>query len=58
MVEIFLIVWFYIYAGLLFQMTGLFSEHNALSRVICWPILVTVWFINRVTIKTTKNPRK
>lgn len=72
MTGLFLLIWFYVYAGLLFAMTaytvGLFQKFHWTAQVIFWPALLVIqavkairdsnfgWFV-RYQVFKFKNPR-
>ena len=55
MVGVFLIIWFYLYAGLLFGQVStaipLFPGIRGFWQVIGWPIFFSIYFVNRITGK-------
>ena len=71
MTGLFLLIWFYLYAGILFAMTsysvGLFQKFHWTAQVIFWPALLVIqavkairesnfgWFV-RYNIFKLKNP--
>ena len=71
MTTVFLLIWFYLYAGILFAMTsygvGLFQKLHWTAQVIFWPALLVIqavkairesnfgWFV-RYNIFKLKNP--
>ena len=48
----FLIIWFYVYAGLMFGMSvksaNLFPTMELFWQVICWPVFLCIYLFNRV----------
>ena len=52
MEAIFLLIWFYIYAGLMFVMVSsavcLFPKWGYFWQVVFWPIFLGIYFVNRL----------
>ena len=71
MTGLFLLIWFYLYAGILFarvsSTVGLFPNWHCIAQVLFWPVLLIVhlvksicdsdfgWFVRYCTFKL-KNP--
>ena len=52
MTELFLILWFYLYAGLMFSTTslglGLFPNTGCLTQVFFWPVLFVIYVFKQI----------
>ena len=73
MTDLFLIIWFYLYAGLMFSTVsvglGLFPNTGGLTQVFFWPVLLVIyafkqiresdfgWFVRYQIFKITHKTR-
>ena len=52
MTDLFLIIWFYLYAGLMFSTTslglGLFPNTGCLTQVFFWPVLFVIYVFKQI----------
>ena len=55
---LFLIIWFYLFAGLLFARVGLF-ENGWVWQMLFWPGFLCVWIYRRIyeALKTRNNEK-
>ncbi len=71
MTSVFLIIWFYLYAGLMFAMTaytvGLFQKYHWTVQAVLWPVFLLIqmakvigdskfWWFVKYYIYKMKNP--
>ena len=47
MTGLFLIIWFYLFAGMLFACLGLFEQHWV-WQLLLWPVFSCIWLYNRI----------
>lgn len=52
MAGLFLLIWFYVYTGLMFgtvsNTASMFPKWGSFWQVVCWPVFLCIYLFNRV----------